>query len=54
MPSTLRLFAALIPPAAAVEHPAAFLEPRRDADPDLRWAGPEQWHLPLALSLIHI
>ncbi|MCA0435011.1 MAG: RNA 2',3'-cyclic phosphodiesterase [Actinobacteria bacterium] len=50
MPSTLRLFAALIPPAAAVEHLDAFLEPRRDADPDLRWAGPEQWHLTLAFA----
>lgn len=50
MPSTLRLFAALVPPLDALEHLEAFLEPRRAADPDLRWAKPHQWHLTLAFA----
>ena len=51
MPTTVRLFAALIPPAAALEHLDAFLEPRRAAaDPDLRWAAPPQWHVTLAFA----
>lgn len=44
----MRLFAALTPSAAAVEHLTAFLEPRQDAGPDLRWTDPEQWHVTLA------
>lgn len=44
----MRIFAALIPPGAVVEHLAAFLEPRREAGGDLRWTDAEQWHLTLA------
>jgi 2'-5' RNA ligase len=42
------MFAALVPPARAVEDLDAFLEPRREAGPDLRWSSPEQLHLTLA------
>lgn len=44
----MRMFVAVAPPAAVVEHLGEFLEPRRDADPALRWAEPYQWHLTLA------
>lgn len=43
-----RLFAAVLPPADVVEALDAFLEPRRDADPQLRWVHPEGWHLTTA------
>ncbi len=46
-----RLFAAVVPPVAAVEHLDAFLEPRRDSasqDPGLRWTLAEQFHVTLA------
>lgn len=46
----MRLFAALVPPLHAVEHLDAFLEPRRDADPDLRWSQPHQWHVTCAFA----
>ena len=44
----MRLFAAVVPPPEAIEDLAAFLEPREEAGPDLRWTTPEQWHLTLA------
>ena len=44
----MRMFAALVPPEEAVADLDAFLEPRRDAGPDLRWTDPEQWHVTLA------
>lgn len=50
MPPSLRLFAALVPSLAALEHLDAYLEPRRDADPDLRWSAPGQWHITMAFA----
>lgn len=44
----MRMFVALVPPDDAVEHLGEFLEPRREAGPDLRWTAPEQWHVTLA------
>ncbi len=44
----MRMFVAVAPPPEVVEHLGEFLEPRRDADPALRWAEPYQWHLTLA------
>jgi len=44
----MRIFAALVPPEAAVEDLGIFLEPRREAADDLRWTDPEQWHVTLA------
>lgn len=43
----MRLFVALVPPPAAVEHLDAFLDVRRAAAP-FRWASAEQFHLTLA------
>lgn len=46
-----RLFAAIVPPADAVEHLDDFLDPRRDATGEgsgLRWALAEQFHVTLA------
>ncbi len=40
-----RLFAALIPPAPVVADLDAFCEPRREAEPRLRWTPAEDWHL---------
>ncbi len=42
------MFVAVVPPTEVVEQIEAFLEPRRDADPALRWTEPYQWHLTLA------
>lgn len=42
---TARLFTALIPPAATIEALDDFVEPRRGADPQLRWTSPASWHL---------
>jgi 2'-5' RNA ligase len=47
MTSTLRMFAAVVPPAEAVDHLDSFLEPRRAAAP-YRWATSEQFHVTLA------
>ncbi len=47
----VRLFAAIVPPAAAVEHLDAFLEPRRTAasqEPKFRWTLADQFHVTLA------
>ncbi|GAB3686974.1 RNA 2',3'-cyclic phosphodiesterase [Angustibacter aerolatus] len=46
----MRVFVALVPPPEAVEHLEAFLDVRRDADADLRWSRPEQWHVTLAFA----
>ncbi|GMA19142.1 RNA 2',3'-cyclic phosphodiesterase [Arsenicicoccus piscis] len=43
-----RLFVAITPPQEVVAHLDTFLEPRRDAAPDVRWSRPDQWHLTLA------
>ncbi len=43
-----RMFVALVPPDAAVEHLDEFLEPRR-ATGELRWVAAEQLHVTLAL-----
>lgn len=50
MPTTHRLFAALVPPLGAIEHLEDFLAPRVDAAPDLRWSQPHQWHVTLAFA----
>ena len=42
------MFLAVTPPEEVLVDLETFLEPRVDADPDLRWARPEQWHLTLA------
>lgn len=46
------MFAALVPPAAALEDLAEFLEPRQEASQSeptrFRWTSPEQWHVTLA------
>ncbi|HRL12297.1 MAG TPA: RNA 2',3'-cyclic phosphodiesterase, partial [Aggregatilineales bacterium] len=43
----MRLFAALTPPAEALEHLDEFLEPRRAAG-ELRWVQADQVHVTLA------
>ncbi|AKT52310.1 RNA 2',3'-cyclic phosphodiesterase [Arsenicicoccus sp. oral taxon 190] len=43
-----RMFLAIVPPEEVLAELETFLEPRVDADPDLRWSRPEQWHLTLA------
>ncbi|WP_286968000.1 MULTISPECIES: RNA 2',3'-cyclic phosphodiesterase [Arsenicicoccus] len=48
MPRGRRMFLAVTPPEEVLVDLETFLEPRVDADPDLRWARPEQWHLTLA------
>ena len=47
MTSALRMFAALVPPAEAVEHLDAFLDVRRAAAP-FRWTAADQVHVTLA------
>ena len=42
------MFAAVIPPEAALDDLGEFLGPRQEAGPGLRWTVPEQWHLTLA------
>ena len=42
------MFAALTPPAEALDDLAAFLGPRQEAEPGFRWTVREQWHLTLA------
>lgn len=44
----MRLFVAVEPGVEVVEHLDDFLEVRREADPDLRWSSPAQWHITLA------
>lgn len=43
-----RMFVALTPSPEAVEDLQELLDPRRAAEPDLRWTDPEQWHVTLA------
>src|SRR5205085_2443686 len=43
----VRLFAAVVPPDAALDHLAAFLDVRRSAA-SFRWTSPEQVHVTLA------
>jgi 2'-5' RNA ligase len=43
----MRLFAALVPPAPALEHLEVFLDVRRDAG-EFRWVQPDQVHVTLA------
>lgn len=43
-----RMFAALVPPEAALDDLTDFLAPRQEAEPDFRWTVPEQWHVTLA------
>lgn len=45
---TIRLFAAVVPPAEVLNTVDAFVEPRRNADANLRWVRRENWHLTLA------
>lgn len=45
---TERLFVAVGPPPAARDALDTFLDPRRPAGPELRWALPESWHLTCA------
>lgn len=45
---TVRLFTAVIPPAPILDGLEVFVEPRRYADPELRWTLPDNWHLTLA------
>ncbi|MFD4129112.1 RNA 2',3'-cyclic phosphodiesterase [Streptomyces globisporus] len=49
-PATERLFAAALPPDAAVAELRAALTPLHalPGAPDLRWTGPEGWHFTLA------
>lgn len=44
----MRMFVAVVPPDEIVDQVHEFLEPRREADPALRWTEPYQWHLTLA------
>lgn len=45
---TERLFVAVVPPPAVRAAWDLFLEPRREAAPELRWTLPESWHLTCA------
>jgi RNA 2',3'-cyclic 3'-phosphodiesterase len=44
----VRLFTAIVPPAAAVAELEAATAPLRPSWPGLRWTGPDAWHLTLA------
>lgn len=44
----MRLFVAITPPAAVLKDLEARIAPLRARWPNLRWAGPEAWHLTLA------
>ena len=44
----MRIFAAVVPTETALEDLAEFLDPRRDAGPDLRWTDPSLWHITTA------
>ena len=45
---SMRIFAAVVPPETALDDLAEFLDPRRDAGPDLRWTDPSLWHVTAA------
>lgn len=42
------MFVAVVPPDDVLTELEGFLEPRRDADPVLRWTDVSQWHVTLA------
>lgn len=44
----MRIFAAIVPPDDALADLGDFLEPRREAGPELRWTDPSLWHVTLA------
>jgi RNA 2',3'-cyclic 3'-phosphodiesterase len=44
----MRLFVALIPPAAVLDEIAAEIDRLRSTAPDLRWSRRDQWHVTLA------
>jgi RNA 2',3'-cyclic 3'-phosphodiesterase len=44
----VRLFVAVTPPTAVLEHADAAVTPVRTEHPDLRWIPVERWHLTLA------
>jgi 2'-5' RNA ligase len=44
----MRIFAAVVPPESALHDLGEFLDPRRDAGPDLRWTDPSLWHVTAA------
>lgn len=48
----MRMFAALVPPPTALGELEDFVEPRRDADPHLRWAQVDSWHVTLAFAAL--
>ncbi|MHA6510037.1 RNA 2',3'-cyclic phosphodiesterase [Tessaracoccus sp. Y1736] len=39
------MFTAVLPPAGVIRQLDTLLEPRRDAEPSLRWTRPEGWHI---------
>ena len=45
------MFTAVLPPEGVVRELDLMLEPRREADPTLRWTLPEGWHI--TLSFMH-
>ena len=44
----MRVFVAIVPPAAVLAELDDAVAPLREARPELRWAGPPEWHLTLA------
>jgi 2'-5' RNA ligase len=44
----VRLFVAIVPPPQVLAELAAAVDPLRAAQPELRWTGPDDWHLTLA------
>ncbi len=44
----VRLFIAIVPPAAVLAELDSAVAPLREARPELRWAGPPEWHVTLA------
>jgi RNA 2',3'-cyclic 3'-phosphodiesterase len=44
----VRLFVAIVPPDGALAELGGAVAPLRAARPELRWTGPEDWHLTLA------
>lgn len=44
----MRLFAAVVPPAAVLQELESVVAEHRAAWPMLRWSSPQQWHLTLA------
>lgn len=44
----MRLFVAVVPPPAALDHLSAAVAPVRARHAELQWVAPERWHLTLA------